>query len=526
MGRRMLPAALVFIAAAVYYLTYYNYGIGLSDEGIFVNSSLRILHGQVPYLDYQYYPPALNYILALMFKAFGTSILCERLLWVLILSTSAAMSWLISRELMAFPFCLFPPLMMIVVPGPWHKAMLPLLFLAAALAGNGYIMDKGAKSALLCGITGGAAIYFRLDTSGFIVMSFAGLLVVANLLARPLEKGAFGTLAREAAALAGGLSAMLLPVAVLLGYLQYKSGYFVYIMKRMLGMRGNLGLPFPGLSLSLLATDPGAFFMGFLFYIPPLIYAAMFMTLVYRRATKGLDGRDLLLSLLLFLGVFSYNQTLVRTDYSHLMQGAHIPYILAAYIAWSLRHAVVQDARGGLRQAAGRAVTILTAAAALTYCYVNVSLAHPYGGTLGIMKGRDTRLGLSRAPVILTPDEAAEVGGLVEVIVRNTAPGEPILVLPYEPMLYFLADRPNPTRFDGVFPGTLADRGREEEFIDAVRKGGVRLVVFTDMRFTPEEKSRLKNYNKGLYGFLTKEYRKVETIGGHEIYLKRDGDAL
>ena len=41
--------------------------------------------------------------------------------------------------------------------------------------------------------------------------------------------------------------------------------------------------------------------------------------------------------------------------------------------------------------------------------------------------------------------------------VQYVSPGDPILSYPVNPIFNFLADRPNPTRFDHFIPGTLTD---------------------------------------------------------------------
>src|SRR5207248_1178971 len=67
------------------------------------------------------------------------------------------------------------------------------------------------------------------------------------------------------------------------------------------------------------------------------------------------------------------------------------------------------------------------------------------------MLSRLAVLAAQRAPVagVEAPAApAAEIAGVVTEVQQRTRAGEPIFVYPTSPLLYVLADRPNPTRFD------------------------------------------------------------------------------
>lgn len=66
-------------------------------------------------------------------------------------------------------------------------------------------------------------------------------------------------------------------------------------------------------------------------------------------------------------------------------------------------------------------------------------------------------LDLPRAPVDVPELWAADLRDTVAYIDVHTSPGDPILAYPVNPIFNFLADRPNPTRFDHFIPGTLTD---------------------------------------------------------------------
>ena len=74
---------------------------------------------------------------------------------------------------------------------------------------------------------------------------------------------------------------------------------------------------------------------------------------------------------------------------------------------------------------------------------------------------------------------AAELQGVVADIQRRTQPGEPIFVYPTSPLLYALAERPNPTQFDHLNPGAGTPRQIDGVLAD-LEAADVKLVVISD----------------------------------------------
>jgi hypothetical protein len=67
-----------------------------------------------------------------------------------------------------------------------------------------------------------------------------------------------------------------------------------------------------------------------------------------------------------------------------------------------------------------------------------------------------------RASPILVPEQVGQdTSGVVDFVVAGTPAGKPLFVYPAAPLLNFLADRPNPTRFDHFLPGTLSQADLE-----------------------------------------------------------------
>ena len=91
---------LLIVAAAFYYFFFANKGLVLFDEGYFVHNAERIFNGQLPYKDFALqYGPTFFYLLALLYKIFGPSIIVGRILTVLLCLLIVGVLFLILNKL-------------------------------------------------------------------------------------------------------------------------------------------------------------------------------------------------------------------------------------------------------------------------------------------------------------------------------------------------------------------------------------------------------------------------------------------
>jgi hypothetical protein len=237
----------------------------------------------------------------------------------------------------------------------------------------------------------------------------------------------------------------------------------------------------------------------------------------YRK--EGLDREGLLLLLLFVSGALSFNQTMVRTDFAHLLQSIHIPYILGIYLIDLLCRRTQRRYRRfatGIKAASVFLVFLLC----ILYSSLIINSHDFYSGTIGLAKGTSKKLDIPFAGVWLTPEQADEIEDLVGFIQKKTGPDDKILVLPYDPMVYFLSGRKNPTHQDAVLPGTLSGKGMEDAFISEIDERRVPLIVFSDMAFTPSDNSRFSHYSRRLYEYIISNYQLAHQSGRFNIYIR------
>jgi len=83
-------------------------------------------------------------------------------------------------------------------------------------------------------------------------------------------------------------------------------------------------------------------------------------------------------------------------------------------------------------------------------------------------------LGVARGSLRVAPEQRDLLRGATRFLERCARPGEPVFAAPDLPVLYFLAERPNPTRFDLVIPGNVSGA----EIVASLERTGTRCVVY------------------------------------------------
>src|SRR5206468_5089805 len=78
------------------------------------------------------------------------------------------------------------------------------------------------------------------------------------------------------------------------------------------------------------------------------------------------------------------------------------------------------------------------------------------GATLFPAERIQAALGLPGASVQAGQEQVRELRLVVDYLRSHSEPGDRIFVYPAAPLLYFLADRPNATRFNHLLPGLLS----------------------------------------------------------------------
>ena len=162
-------------------------------------------------------------------------------------------------------------------------------------------------------------------------------------------------------------------------------------------------------------------------------------------------------ALLLFLGIFP------SAIWSHLAFVAAPILLVAAAVAARVARALA--ARSAAASAGWRAAW---AAAAL------LGAVAAAGVSAGVARWYPEPLGVARARLRVDAVQREQLRGATRFLERCARPGEPVFAAPDLAALYFLAARPNPTRFDLLIPGNVDGA----EIVASLERSRTRCVVY------------------------------------------------
>jgi hypothetical protein len=121
-----------------------------------------------------------------------------------------------------------------------------------------------------------------------------------------------------------------------------------------------------------------------------------------------------------------------------------------------------------------------------------------------LIEANDTPLRGDRAGVRVLANEDRVIGGAVDYIVARTAPDQPVAVLPYYPLISFLADRRAPHRATYTFWPIDYLPGVERQIIDAMEAANTRYLIYHFTQFA--QFPRMEEFAPELYTYLVETY--------------------
>lgn len=482
-------------------------GLEPFDEGLTLQAARRVADGQVPYSDFLWaYGPAHLYLLAGLFKAFGTSLLWWRLIRVLVDAAVALVVFALVRREAPRPWAI----------GAWLTAALAmaqptaanpfapaLLFaLLAVLVASG---SPSRRRWIAAGALVALAAAWRLD---FGVYAAAGALGAAAAAAG--ARRAAVRAAATVAAVAMALTALVyLPFVIrdgpadawreMIGHSLREGRY--WRLPFPLGYDGRLRLWPPG-SLAHDAKDVLDFYVPLLLLIGIALVAVV---LIARRARLRPAVAGLAVLALAFVAYL-----LSRTDEFH---STPLIVTLAALLP-------LVATRAPRRPAAA-----LTTLLVLLFGY----------GALNRLSALFSPPDLSPVHVAVAdgvrapPTEARAIEAMVAGVQRRVPPGGPIytvtrrsdLVRINDPLVYVLTERDNPTREDfGLQTSAKAQAGIVAALERARPKAIVRWTDPVSTKREPNARGRPSGV-RTLDAWLAAHYRLAERHGHYEILVPR-----
>jgi hypothetical protein len=454
----LLCAALLLAFAVAIAYPRWRAGIDWRDEGLLAYGAVRVMHGEVPQRDFvSVQPPLSFYTAAGIFKLCGTSLVSLRGFGLSIFLLLPLLTYGVGRNFMdpvlsfaaatpacilGLPYCNFVPLA--VWQGIAASLAAVFFFLPAALSTRQWLaFPAGALSAL--------SLFLRHDQAVYTMVSFVAL-TIALALAR--GDSIPGTNLRRALLLwLAGIAIVLIPAILIC----WRIGALPEMFRQLIlfpftTYRKTSSLPFPRFTVWRSVWETA---VVLLFYLPPFVQAIALLYIVRSVISRRFGRREALLTFLVIWSALFYLQVIIRSDFTHLAITLS-PFFLLTAFGWSIVHEKIANYRK-LKLALSVVVAILVA----SFLWILHSFALPDGTRA------NEQLALERGGVRI--EQAHVIADFVQRLQASVPPERSILVLPYQPMFYFLCERRNPTRWNYLWPGDQTAQDHERLIEEAER---------------------------------------------------------
>jgi len=257
------------------------------DEGLVLTAAMRVAAGQVPHRDfYANYGPAQFYILAGLFKLFGSSVFVERLYCLciegMLVVTMYVVAGLHCRRSIAACTALLTVVWIFGIGATAGSPIMPALLiniLGCVPVCEAFTGPAPRRLMAAAGALAGLGFLFRYDT-GIALVGIQCLVIAIAVFSRTESSRFRAFLAAVWPCLAGFTAVTLLPVVCYLSVAPLQAVLHDIVLYPSKYYRAARGLPFPGLSLR--GLDNIAL------YLPLVIIGTCFYIVV----KTGLDGRQ------------------------------------------------------------------------------------------------------------------------------------------------------------------------------------------------------------------------------------------
>jgi len=541
----LIPAFIILII----YSPRYNEGRFLSlDEGQYLAPVAAVLDGKVLYREaYTFYGPVLVHGLALCMRLFGATIATYRaaFLWgsivVLLLSYALLLS-AVKRNAFAF----LGGWMIALINGAsyWYarygavRLCGPLL---SALCFVGYFGNRNRR--WLIGVAGALAALSAFTSPDMLYPALVVGIVGITISAVQERRLVMARLVKACGLYSLGFIAVLIPFVIwlasrgaLIPYLQ--AGF--YDVPFILSNLYPVGHVFtnPPASLSSLAWRTFLLTRACLMYVMLASYvcAAGYLAARWMRAGH-LDVRDSSIAVALAIGVPMLHIGWRRLEGFQLFFGAPPAFVVLAYL-WERLYEWMRLSVNQLkakRRYDGARLVLALAPALVAFSVSFLWMAHytvrranlavilqNYGLKELPQQLRCVPLELERAGIAVPEEQAERIKGVVEYIQAHTQPGEPIFALPHEGTIYFLADRPSPTRFSTVIYTEFRPEYMQEALNDLERTKPKLAVYAGDSYLNQYFKVTAEERITPLMEYLRTHYVEMDAIGDTHFYVRTE----
>ena len=516
--------AAVVVVAASYRALFVHHGLGwLFDEAWPLYSAMQLQAGASLYGDVVFpFPPGHLLAAWVAYALDPPGVVLARVFYAAFDVALCVAVYLVARRIASPGFALLGALLLAVAAPRSHLAHLlfgyrylvfsvcALLLLDSRLQLRRDEVRRAAELLFGAGILTGAALAFRLTPAFALACGIAAAIVVARQTPREWV--------RDALAYGAGLALVALPLLLWFAGTVGLDVLWREVVVRPVWMTAVQSLDAPALALWPPLGDRDALYrwwVAFQFRAWFVLYAgyALWLGAEWLRARR--ESRPfphgLLLAIVVFGGIYLV-RSLGRSDDHHLMSALPPVVLLVAHGLDALVERALRMREMPL--VVRGATTVLVCGLAL-FAWVHLQrvdlfLQPGLRGTVPV-ESLGGRVQVTRRDLALSVDR------VVEAIEQRTTPEDVVLDVTGSPLLYVLAGRMGPGRFDVVSPGVFLSEDEERSFVATLRERPPALVVGSSQAFDGRADRSLRETAPLLSDFLRDAYAESAGFGRYRL---------
>jgi hypothetical protein len=455
-------ALAIFLLSFGYLCIFRRYSWVDPDEGIILQGAQRILDGQVLYRDFfSFFTPGSYYFFAAILRIFGDSYLVAHTALALVGAALSPITYLLARRVCSRQTSLLVTFLMTITALPWrfiviHNWDSTLWACLALYCAVRFLESPSVRWVFAAAtFTSLTALFEQSKGAGLLLGLSAGFVIIA--LGERQSKLFTG---RQWIAITIGLT---WPFLITLVYfasrhalttmlaswfwpLQHYSlaNRVPYAYDNMTGEARHRIFDSASLGLRLFAM----LVFSARTWIPylPLFGVALLIRLIFRNWRRGPIGRDRTYYVVVSATISGLLLSIViaRADYLHFIFLQPIFFLVLAWVldGRSIRHPFFARAAPVI----GLCLSMSLLAMAAKSLFVS-----PFDRSVATRRGTIVTHG---------------AGNVIEFVQAHVAPGESILIYPYQSTYYYLTQTYNPTRFDFYQPGMHTRQQLQEMLAD------------------------------------------------------------
>ncbi len=511
--RDFVIAAAIVAGSALFHLLYVNHGVrNWIDLGVAASDAVRIMDGDHWGSDFLApYGPGRYYVTAIWFSVFGTSLFSLNMLYLCLMSVVDLLAWFAARRFLPRHMALGVVILATIAHGPVHKVWIGLFAVLFFLAAIRAFDRRTYGAGFVLGLTGALTGLFRNDVG--VCAAILGILILGTCALRPATKGE----PKRARSLTVGFVMGGLSVAAPMVILICACGDPAWIVESILArisVFDSVRVADPGLGELFGSGGAEGLLQGtmvVLLLAAPFAVAIFGLLGLFAGSRRSRAGLYLVLGL---LGVFLLNQWRLIPRFVRLMQAGPILYLCVVLLFFEARRILARASSARALRAA--CVAPLTATLLLTGAmgwYLWEYTGEQSQDSIAVLRFDEHYMDTPRARCWAKIKRGGDMDRVVGVVERFTKKGEAIFAGPGCPIVYFLADRPNPTPFADPYLYFL-NPDAETRIITALEERNVRVVVDQPR---PIGGLSLADAAPRLYNYIQTRFRRCEAVGRYVV---------